>query len=617
MNEINNVTNYRDIKFTRDTKVDYKSNNNNPIFMSLFKKWDTDFSGDFSDEEWAKYEKSLVDISTRKKNTTVSDGAIKHYDKELAKVYQKREAIFAEYDKLDTEAWGALLAFEDKHPGIGRRGCKKGEEIPKEKGIQEYDISPFGMGIVDDKDQNFTGEVYENGYLFGLETLSEAERKQYLNLLDRASKSIKAAAEIDKKVIKNDAELEKAKALVDMANSGIIKEIGSSEYEQEMCEAYANVVSESNPFIGEIRSLEQKINSLRRKVNPTIEDLNQIEQYRIQLGQLQTASASWSVGDAQNVSDVKPRKEGVNINNISVETTYKYGESGSATLTPSVDLKYVKPNWNLGVELNSNQTYNIGSNNYTSTLTTNLGANFYNSNVNYSVNAGFETYDNYKSTTYNFGGGAQYRNVGVSVSERISVDPSREANQPKTLYTTSGTVSYNVGGYNSSLTYSHDESSQVLRMYNSARYNIKLDKSSRINIVPSVTGSYNFDTNSYTVAPTLYAGYSYNSKDVDYNLSLTEQHSTTMIPGHNPQFNHTFMAQSDLRYKDFTYSLGFSDSDFSQRHSNSYSVGVAWRTGAGTFGLKGSYEHMDPKRQMGNNNETYSLSVSYAVPIKM
>ena len=50
----NNPIDYSNLKFTRDTKVDYKSGDT--TINTVFKIWDTDGSGDFNDEEWARYQ---------------------------------------------------------------------------------------------------------------------------------------------------------------------------------------------------------------------------------------------------------------------------------------------------------------------------------------------------------------------------------------------------------------------------------------------------------------------------------------------------------------------------------------------------------------------------------
>ena len=51
------AANLQEIKFTRDTKVDY--GDGNVKINTIFRQYDKDMSGDFNDEEWAIYEQAL------------------------------------------------------------------------------------------------------------------------------------------------------------------------------------------------------------------------------------------------------------------------------------------------------------------------------------------------------------------------------------------------------------------------------------------------------------------------------------------------------------------------------------------------------------------------------
>ena len=161
------VTNFREIKFTRDTKVDYKSGN--PIINTIFQRFDTDKSGDFDDAEWSRYEKYL-EKRERKPGAVES-----HYRKQLDKILKKSEELAKKYQKAMTPNYfEELVNFEQAHPEVSREGYQDEKELPPN--VYKYDISKFGMGIYNEETGYFTGESYKHGYIKGLETLSEEEK---------------------------------------------------------------------------------------------------------------------------------------------------------------------------------------------------------------------------------------------------------------------------------------------------------------------------------------------------------------------------------------------------------------------------------------------------------
>ena len=59
------ATNWRDIKFTRDTVVNYKDGN--AVINCIFRQYDTDENGNFNDVEWANYQTVLLEKEARNK----------------------------------------------------------------------------------------------------------------------------------------------------------------------------------------------------------------------------------------------------------------------------------------------------------------------------------------------------------------------------------------------------------------------------------------------------------------------------------------------------------------------------------------------------------------------
>ena len=336
------AANLQEIKFTRDTKVDY--GDGNVKISTIFRQYDKDMSGDFNDEEWAIYEQILKEKDTRKKIVRdINNNTIQHYSKKLEKLSKEFQKLEKEYSKLDFSAWEKLLAFEEKYH-ICRNGYINDSEIPS--GAMKYDISAFEMGIYDEEKQSFTGKCYEKGYLLGLEKLSDEERKEYLQLLKDASRTAKKAVENNKKLEDLNKEFDKRKALEDMAKAGMITKVGSKDYEEQAYQQYVQIRNESNPFYREIKDLEQKREALRLKGNITPEDVAQIEQYNIQIQQLEEASSQWTVANADNFQKVKGGR-GFMLTDLSEQLTYSDSNKKELTNTHSVGAMYSNENFNI------------------------------------------------------------------------------------------------------------------------------------------------------------------------------------------------------------------------------------------------------------------------------
>lgn len=131
------------------------------------------------------------------------------------------------------------------------------------------------MGIYDPEKGCFTGECYEEGYILGLEKLSESEQNEYLALLEKASESAKLGRKIDKEYEVLDNEISREMILLNYAQAGFINGAVSEEKAQRLVEIYNN----ANPFNEKIKNIEQRRQQLWLKGNKPEEDLLLLEQY--------------------------------------------------------------------------------------------------------------------------------------------------------------------------------------------------------------------------------------------------------------------------------------------------------------------------------------------------
>lgn len=609
-------SNYHEIKFTRDTKVDYSKGN--VVINTIFKQYDKDLSGDFNNEEWTVYEQTLKKNEARKQEVQdINTGVKQHYSKKLEKLSKEFEKLEKEYLKLDFSAFEKLLAFEEKY-NICRNGYINDSEIPS--GAMKYDISAFEMGIYDKEKQSFTGECYKKGYLLGLETLSKEERKEYLQLLKEASEFGRKAIEINKKLENLNKEFDKYKALEDMATSGMISKVGSKDYEEQAYQQYVQIRNESNPFYREIKDLEQKREALRLKGNITPEDVAQIEQYNIQIQQLEEASSQWTVANVDNFQKVKGGM-GFMLTDLSEQLTYSDSDKKELTNTHSVGAIYSNENFNIMGSFSNAQKYTIKpESEFDNTFSVMLMGDYKKDNISLSSMSSLNTDKN--MLNYNQTLGFGYKKVKLEIGENIS---SMKFNMPNekgelvetknTTYTTTAQLSHTVGKFTNTGAVSFSEYGNTYTLSSNANFNQKIGKNSYLSISPAISTSYNDKANNYTLSPNLSCNYSYSNKDLRINVMANESYSATMQAKTEAQLNHNLTTTGTIAYKGLSTTLKFNDSDNSFSHSNTYGTEISYRTQkAGTFGIEYSYQNTKNKMN-GNNNATNLVSFKYSAPL--
>ena len=444
MTESISKTNYFDIKFTRDTKVDYQKGN--AVINTIFKKFDKDLSGDFNNEEWANYSNYLLEqTQIRKLVSKCNNSTTQYYDGKIRTLVEQYDAINETAKDIDFTAFDKLLEFEENHK-LERIGCID-ESIPEDKEI--FDISELEMGIYDKEKDCFTGECYQKGYILGLENLSKNERQEYIKLLEKACDIAKKGKAIDKKFSDLSNEFDKYTILLDYAECGYIKGAVSEEKAQKLIEIYNN----TNPFYKEIKDIELKRQQLWLKGNKTEEDIRLLDQYDIQLRQLKEASSTWSISEAEKSVFAQLEKEGFSYQITPVQLTYQNGQLTNRT---QGSFNYQNDNW--GVESSFSNTIGVKRNSdihhsYLANLDAKYAWDKLKLQSSFSVNLQEPTDDSSEEPTrrtISQSFDASYNNLRANIGEDI-ITLKKEGTPDVTTYTTKAEVGYNAERFSGSV----------------------------------------------------------------------------------------------------------------------------------------------------------------------
>ena len=483
---INNIDIYN-IKFTRDYVADYK--NGNPIINSIFRQYDTDLNGRFDNKEWDKYIKDTLSIEERKndiKNMTESN-ASKYYKEQLLETLQKYEDLINEYEDLNLNIFDELREFENNN-NLKIIGYLNEEDVPDN--AYKCDISSFKRGILEG--DTFTGETYKNGYIVGLENLSPEKREEYLSLFKRTTDELCKIQAYHQKFEEINNEAEKYKKLADIADNGLMQRVVSKEKADE----YIQIWDSSNPFLNSIKNLEEKINKIWLKVNPTEEEKILIEQYRTELKQLNIASAQWSISNAnsETIEQFKKNNTSLSISPIDINANI---DENSISNEINLDFNHNSENWWINTNIKNSQKIITQSSsiNFVDPIIQTLkkdknqeidysgiknftlnGENFdFKNETIATLNTGYfrnnfsilnETFYNQINKNFNETLRINYKNFKASISEDITtIEPeeaeasentniSAESNdlaEKKTIYTTNAQIGYEINNINTNL----------------------------------------------------------------------------------------------------------------------------------------------------------------------
>lgn len=615
-----NEVDFRTVRFDRNTKVDYEKGN--PIINTVFAQFDKDGNGVFNDEEYTAYEKYL---DTKQKQQEeigkikVNNSVVNHYDNKILKIQEKIEQLSLRMkdENINTKAFNRLIEFEKSHPGIGRYGYTYKKDIPE--GAIKYDISAFQMGIYDKEKDAFTGEYYEKGYLTGLETLTDAERNEYLALLDSASTSCKKFTEYYEKINKFENELDKYFGLKDMAQNGILNAVGTEDDENQAYQQYVQIRNDANPFYKKIRELETKYQQLHLKGSKTEEDNKMLEQYRTQIEQLETASQNWSLSDMNERAQIQVNQgQGFSIQNLSQQAVYS-SQNETISDIHTVELGYNTPNWNGSLNFTETNRYKLNDS-PEHTFNVDQNVNYSKQKLSLSESSSLNIEPN--SLYFNQRLSAQYGKYGLNISEtinRMSFEmPDNQGNMQKQT-TVAGTTnigtSIKTGNFNNTASIQFAPEGTTYSLGTNANYGFRADKFN-FNLAPSMNASYNQKTETTTLNPSLNAMMIYNSGNLNSNINVSENYSTTIQNGAHPAINNNFSINTALSFKGFGAGFNFNDNDNPYNHSNIYGASVSYtHNKAGRFEAGYTYQTTHNKMQ-GNNTRDNQVEFTYSAPLE-
>lgn len=641
MTEIKTIP-YRDIKFTRDTKITEKT----PIEVkTIFKKYDINGDGSFDDAEWSAYEKVLErQIAREKVVTNPEESVVKHYSNKIKKISKKYEKINQKWDKIDWAAVEKLEQFEKNHPGIGRTATNQKSEIPK--GAEGFDAQAWEIGVYDEEKDCFTGEVCKYGYVIGLEKLSSEERKEYLKLLKNANKAIKEAENCRKELKKIDDEIDYYTGLEDMAKSGMLSEVGSREFEDKAYQQYLTIRNEANPFYSEIKSLEQKKLALWLKKVRTQEDENLIKQYENQIAHLQNASQTWSIGDSEFAQKVN--SQGFSLTDLSEQVSYSSVNNETPSIscqdsqelvqTHSLGASYNGINWNVMGTFQKSEKYSFEpEKKFENTYVASLMAGYKREDFSVTSNSNLDINDAMSTYTQMFGFG--YKKFNFNLSESIQTmsssmqnEQGENVNNKQTSFSTTATLEHGIGAFTNSVSATFTKENIDMSLGSSAMFSKSFGKGFSYNVQPGMNATYSTEARNTSITPTINAGLNYqNQNGFNFGLNVSETYTASISSASSSidsaQMNMSNNAKVDLThdftatvsvtpFKGFSGSLKFNDSDSSFQHSNTYGVELSYSTEkVGTFNIGYSYKDTKSKQEGCSDNGRNLVTFKYTAPL--
>lgn len=609
MSEVNSI-NLKDIKFTRDVKIDYQ--NGNPIINSVFRQFDKDISGDFNDEEYDAYMKYLEKIESRDKeieSLKVNKKTVSHYDKEVLKIKKKCDALKKEFSAvIEADAFNKLIEFEKSHSNINREGCKDKSEIPEN--AVKIDISAFGMGVYNEKEKRFTGETCKIGYITGLDTLSKEEKKEYFKLYDSAINSFKKIEKVNKKYKEYDELLDKYLALKDMADNGMLEKVGSKEYEDEKYNQYQQIRNTANPFLREIENIEQKYNELRLKEPKTQEDDKLLEQYKIQKQQLEMASKNWSIRDAV-VEKEQENSNGFKITNVSEQFTYTKAENQETYAdTHNLSAQYKNENFNIEAGLLKTEEY-TSHQKRKDRYNLNLSGSYSRADWTFSENSQLSISDNNK--VYTQDASVRYKNTELKVNEEIT-KTKFESGESSTSNSTQINLSQSVGKFNNTASVNFADEGTTYSLGSSTSFNIKANDNLNFNLMPSANVAYNEKIKTTTFSPSFTGMAMYNNGNLNSMMIVNDNFSSTVQSGSKPQINNNFSVNGNVQYKRFSAGINYNNNYSAYSVSNTYGANASYSIPkAGTLAVE--YNYQNTRMPDSKRFETSTLIAKYTLPL--
>lgn len=626
-------------KITRDYNL--KTKGNMPILNTIFNWFDTDHNGTFNDDEWMKKEKYVQDLQAKLNiNYTESSdnesAATTFYKKRVNLLEKKLQKIDADTHKIYEKEnyFIQLLDFEESH-GIIRDGYIKKSEVPDN--AITTDISMFGMGILDDKGENFTGKTYKKGYIKFPDNISDEDKKTYLKLLDNAQKQAKQVAKQMHQWEQLEKEYDTALELYSLAKNGQIKKVGSQEYEAQVYQKYQSIRDVSNPYYKQYKEIEEQYNALRLKANITDEEASLIVQYPQIMQQLKNASLSWSPSETQNADSEIDSSSNNRFNITNVDETISYttdGNSKELNNEHSIGVSFSNENWEVSARGSETDKYSLpsgeeaGKTEHEGSFT--IDGAYKRGKLNLSSGLTFFGTKSTKNWTPNLG--ISYGDFSFRASEDITIAKQEEFDENGNSETSSETAYATNLEFGWQKTFESGISSNVssgVRLGKNEGNNYTLSAGIQTPLLKSklaehnlswtvngsLSGSYSDINHSTTVNPSVSTLLTYNKNDFSAGVTLSENLSSTLQSGSETSHNQMFTASGTIGYKQFSFQAGYSDTRNAYSNMQAIDTEASWTIPkAGTFSAGYRYTNTETKSS-GENNKEHFVSFKYSAPM--
>lgn len=595
------IRNYHDIKFTRDTKID--SQKDDIVTRTIFAQYDTDKSGDFNDTEWAFYERITRNID--REPTVFNENIVNYYEKKFIKLSRQFDTLTRNWDKLDWSILNELDEFYNQHPEIKVCASNKYSDIPKD--AFEFNAEPWGIGVYDEEEGSFTGEIATYGYIVGLDSLSKEERKEFLRIFKEVNKLKQKADSYREQFNKLSEKEDRIYALCDMAENGMINAVGSKEFEDQMYQQYLNIRNTANPFYKEIQEIEKALHTLRLKAEKTTEDLQQIEQYNIQLEQLYVASSQWSIADVQTERKEDGNNFQLSLNpvqiNHSSETDENKNEQHTVSNTSSLVATYNSPNFDfssttslIGSFTTSGDEHLSGSISQTLNINANLNGAILNSTSNTNLTRSL--------LTHNQDIKLSYRNMSFVLNESISNDYSGG-----TTFKTGIGAGYKSNEIEINANALFEDNIASFNLFSKYNYNKKFNDNLSLTLTPQITTNYNTGAESITLSPIIKGNLEYSRELFSANLNTSVSCSSSLYLNGSPtNTNYALSLGGNIKYDNFSANANYVYMNNSSESSNTYGFGVGYQYKKWNFGLNASLSESDANNM---NNVTVSMAYNF------
>lgn len=590
-NKIPEKITYFGIEFSKDMTV---ANDEVSFRNSIFTKYDTTPDRKFDDEEWECFVKSVENETNiicqnyKKRNANIE----KKYRRKVKKLEKQFRALIKEYNKSHQNSYFKdLTEFIQNHETLYLYVVGDNEDVPE--GTILYDISSFGIGY-----QEETGRCYQQGYLIGLETLSEPEQKYFLELLNSAIKETKQWQNIEETNIMLSDEIEKYTLLSNMAERGVLSETSTTFNDNEIYTKYNETIrSSNNPFWEQIQKLEAERNSLQHEflITPDYTEDGRAKRELMQqkwvsldrqIIQFFQASQQWFINNYNNImsGDYTNVSITTNINpkDFKDESNLKYGTN--------LNIGHQGTNYSINANGNFETSYNYRNIYSSIALNTATGyefnADFTDTSNIISINNATEEYEDEsvqilsRNTQYNYSMGYSNTRWGFNISHlKSATDGNNFENTTVNVKKYLGNVEFNTSG----------EFNEMSTKLNAGITNkIKLQNKPQIelNLTQDINTNYDIKTNYVQINTNLSGNINYliNKHNLSGFLSVNDNfYYVKPADKSNYTYGNTLSVGNYINYKNYGANINFAHTVTSSQGDYN-NINKSW-----AFGIGGSY----------------------------